>query len=111
MSSNQTNGSMIPTGTININDLDYDENLTFQQLINEYDADSTPFNLLDNTNERTINTADDDNDNDTEINISPMQTDETDTHPINLEKDICLNDRTTSSLRRYIENECFCHAE
>ena len=102
---------MIPPGTININDLEYDETLTLQQLINEYDADSIPLNLPDNTNESTINTADDDNDNDTEINISHMQTDETDTHSINLEKNICLNDRTTSSLRRYIENECFCHAE
>ena len=102
---------MIPPGSININDLEYDETLTLQQLINEYDADSIPLNLPDNTNESTINTADDDNENDTEINISHMQSDETDTHSINLDRNICLNDRTTSSLRRYIENECFCHAE
>ena len=100
MSSNQTNGSMVPLGTININDIDFDENLTFQQLINEYDTDSTSLNLPDNTTDCTINTADDDNDNDTEINASPMQTDETDTHPINLEEDISLNDRSTSGLRQ-----------
>ena len=90
--------------------MDFEEHLTFEQLINEYDADSRPLNLPDNTTDGTINT-DDDNDNETEFNISPMETDETDVQPINLEGNICLNDRTTRSLRQYIENECHCHSQ
>ena len=110
MSSASTNGSMVMNGTIKINDMDFDENLTFEQLMNEYDADSRPLSIPDNTMEDTINTADDDdNDNETEINASPLQSDETDGQPMSLEGNIGLNDRTTRSLRQYIENECHCH--
>ena len=84
---------------MNIDDADFDENLTFQQLINEYNADSTLLNTKGNpgniTNQK-IDTAD----NDTDINISPVQTDERDDPPFYLEEqDICLTVRTTKSLR------------
>ena len=102
MSSALTNESMVGNGTININDMDYDENLTFEQLINEYDAESRSPNLPDNTTNGTINTADGDNDNETVINVSTLQSDGIDDQPINLEGDFGLNDRTTRSLRQYI---------
>ena len=111
MSSALTNESMVGNGTININDMDYDENLTFEQLISEYDAESRSPNLPDNTTDGTINTADGDNDNETVINVSTLQSDGIDDQPINLEGDIGLNDRTTRSLRQYIENECYCHSQ
>ena len=109
MSSASTNGSMVGNGTININDIDYDENLTFEQLINEYDADSRPPSLPENTTDGTINTVDSDNDNETVINVSTLQSDDTDDQPMNLDGNIALNERTTRSLRQYIENECYCH--
>ena len=95
---------------MNIDDADFDENLTFQQLINAYNADSTLLNTEGNpgniTNQ-TIDTAD----NDTDINISPVQTGERDDPPFNLEEDFCLTDRTTKSLRQHIEKVCYCHSE
>ena len=109
MSSASTNGSMVGDGTININDMDYDENLTFEQLINEYDADSRSPNLPDHTTDGTINTVDGDNDNETAINVSTLQSDDTDDQHIILDWNIALNERTTRSLRQYIENECYCH--
>ena len=60
MSSTATSHSMVSNGSLNIDDVDFDENLTFQQLINE---------------------------------------------------DICVTDRTTKSLRQFIEKECYCHSE
>ena len=85
---------------MNIDDIDFDENLTFQQLINKYDADSSLLNALDNNNNNLFDKIL----NDTNINLFPVPTDNRDSHPLYLKDDICLNDTTlqnTKSLRQY----------
>ena len=85
---------------MNIDDIDFDENLTFQQLINEYDTDNLLLNTSDNNNNNLFNT----NDNDTNINQFPVPIDNRDSHPLYLEDEICLTDTTlqnTNSLRQY----------
>ena len=60
MSSTATSHSMVSNGSLNIDDVYFEENLTFQQLINEYHADSTLLHQSEDTTNGTINTANND---------------------------------------------------
>ena len=107
MSSALTNQSMVANGSTNIDGIDLDENLTFQQINNEYNDNST---LLDNSSNNTNHTIDATG-NDTDIDLSSVETNDRDTHLFSSGEDICLTDRTTRSLRQYIEKKCYCHYE
>ena len=68
MSSTLTNQSLVTNGSMNLDGIDFDENLTFQQIIHEYNHNSTPLDNSSNNTNHSINTAR----NDIDIDLSSV---------------------------------------
>ena len=87
---------MVANGSMNLDGIDFDENLTFQQIINEYNDNSTFLDNSSNISNHTIDATRNDIDI---IDLSSVENNDRDTHPFSSGEDICLTDRTTRSLR------------
>ena len=106
MSSALTNQSTVVNGSTTIDYIDFDENLTFEQLIDEYNDNTTVIDNSSNNTNHTNSTGDD-----VDFDSLSVETNDRDAHPFSSGEDICVTDRATKSLRQYIEKECYCHYE
>ena len=95
MPSALTNQPTVANGSKTIDGIDFDENLPFEQLINEYNDNSTIINNSSNNTNHTNSTGDD-----VDIDLSSVETNDMDAHPFSSGEDICQTDRTARSLRQ-----------
>ena len=77
MSSALTNQSTVVNGSTTIDYIDFDENLTFEQLIDEYNDNTTVIDNSSNNTNHTNSTGDD-----VDFDSLSVETNDRDAHPL-----------------------------